>query len=127
MDVRDIWNMRSAFWNFDMANAPTTSQRNEQITEKLKFFLNPVAMKFDFSVQKKNGSYVPVCERAFMIILGYKSLSSQWSRCKVKVLGQAAQQLTGGRTKTLTYPRAKARFERAKAWIRDYATQQADN
>ena len=36
MDVRDIWNMRSAFWNFDMANAPTTSQRNEQITEKLK-------------------------------------------------------------------------------------------
>jgi hypothetical protein len=122
--VPEIWEIRKVFWKFDNAAAPTSGQRNHAITEMLKLYLDPKTLKFNYMLEKSNRGRVEVCERAFMMILGYKSITSQWDRCKTKVRSLARRSIiTHEPQSSLARPRtnAKCKFKCAKAWIRMYA------
>jgi hypothetical protein len=122
MEFGEIWEMRSNFWKFANQRAPTSSERSEQIMEMLKVFLDDVTMQFNFSVMKSSGQRVHVCERAFMALLGYRSQSSQWRRCKEKVRHFARQNMVHEvSTPHVPQSKSKPKFENAKAWIRQYA------
>jgi hypothetical protein len=122
--VPEIWEIRKAFWKFGNAAAPTSGERNHAITEMLKLFLDPKTLKFNYMLEKSNRGRVEVCERSFMMILGYKSITSQWDRCKTKVRSLVRQNIISHQPQSsLARPRtnAKCKFECAKAWIRMYA------
>ena len=122
LDLREIRELRSKFWDFERVKAPSTSERNAKITEMLKYFVDAKDCRFNYFVQKSDGSKVPVCEGSFMRLLGYKSNhSTQWHRCKTKVMGIVMNSLQTEEIKKHRRPRAKHRFESAKTWIRQYA------
>ena len=104
--------------------APTSTERNKKITEMLKLFLDLDTLKFNYSLLKANGKRVKVCEKAFLVLLGYRAISGQWNRCKTKVRG--LQRLDSGDEVKHRQPRSKPRFETARAWIKLYCDKQSE-
>jgi len=120
MEVQEIWTIRSEFWRFEDLYAPGTNERRSTIIHMLNRFYDEATERFQFSVKKANGKIVNVCERSFMTILGYKSVSSQWNRCKAFVRKNRKD------PKKAKQIRSKPLFEFARAWIIDYAKEQAN-
>ena len=124
MEVREIWELRKNFWCFEDVRAPTSTERNKKITDMLKLFLDLDTLKFNYSLLKANGKRVKVCEKAFLVLLGYRAISGQWNRCKTKVRG--LQRLDSGDEVKHRQPRSKPRFEAARAWIKLYCDKQSE-
>jgi hypothetical protein len=129
MTTRDIWEMRKQFWSFDTVKAATTSERNTKITNFLKLFFDAATGTFNYFVSTTNlqngrRERRPVCERAFLILLGYHSKSGQWSRCKTKVRGL----LEGSTSEIMNHrqSRSRVKFETARAWLKRYCDAASD-
>ena len=127
MEVKEIWDFRSRFWDFESAKAPTTAERAAKINHILTTAFCPVTNEFKFVMEKRNTTRVQVCERSFLTMLRYRGRTSQWERCKAKVRKRQLHNLDKHSAFSLgRQEKSKPKFEVAKAWIRDYCHQQSD-
>jgi len=87
-----------------------------------------LTLTFEYEVVDASGDKRRVCERAYLAMLGYKSTSYQWKKCKDLVVRQhlAVDEIAAG-TYNMKYVRASPKREHAIAWLRRFATQLGDS
>jgi len=125
---REVWELRSKFWNFEFVKAATTSERNVKIMDLLKLFFDPATGNFNYFVSTmRNGQsrQIQVCERSYLTLLGYHSKSSQWARCKTKVRGllDSSSHPSSKRRRE----NSKTKFDAARAWLKRYCDGRSDH